>query len=55
MGHGASKTSATLRLTATNTRSGERVAATETPIAVSFLGIGYAVMMARPADLRISQ
>lgn len=32
-------------------QSGERVLATETPVAISFLGIGYAVMMATPADL----
>jgi FdhD protein len=29
----------------------ERVIAAEVPVAVSFLGIGYAVMMATPADL----
>lgn len=29
----------------------QRTLATETPIAISFLGIGYAVMMATPADL----
>src|SRR4051812_10747844 len=32
-------------------RPGERLLAVETPIAISFLGIGYAVMMATPADL----
>lgn len=30
---------------------GERILAAEVPVAVSFLGIGYAVMMATPADL----
>jgi FdhD protein len=30
---------------------GERIVAAEVPVAVSFLGIGYAVMMATPADL----
>src|SRR5437867_2072234 len=39
------------RLLADGTVAGERVLATEVPVAVSFLGIGYAVMMATPADL----
>lgn len=34
-----------------NARPSERAVATESPIAVSILGIGYAVMMATPADL----
>lgn len=39
------------RLSPAADRVGERVVAVETPVAVSFLGIGYAVMMATPADL----
>ena len=31
---------------------GERVVPVEMPIAISFLGLGYAVMMATPADLK---
>jgi FdhD protein len=39
------------RLSAAGTVVGERTLAAEVPVAVSFLGIGYAVMMATPADL----
>jgi FdhD protein len=39
------------RLSANGTVVGERILAAEVPVAVSFLGIGYAVMMATPADL----
>ena len=41
----------TVRLAPESARPGERVIAAETPVAISFLGIGYAVMMATPADL----
>ena len=41
----------TVRLAPDSARPGERVIAAETPVAISFLGIGYAVMMATPADL----
>ena len=41
----------TVRLAPDSARPGERVIASETPVAISFLGIGYAVMMATPADL----
>lgn len=39
------------RLAADGVRGGQRLIAVEVPVAVSFLGIGYAVMMATPADL----
>lgn len=39
------------RLSPASIRAGERVLPVEMPIAVSFLGIGYAVMMATPHDL----
>jgi FdhD protein len=39
------------RLTPEGCRDGARRLAAETPVAISFLGIGYAVMMATPADL----
>jgi len=39
------------RLTPAGVSPGDRIVAAEVPIAVSFLGIGYAVMMATPADL----
>ena len=39
------------RLTPDGQAAGERLVATETPVAVSFCGIGYAVMMASPVDL----
>lgn len=39
------------RLTPNSYRAGERILAVEMPIALSFLGIGYAVMMATPLDL----
>jgi FdhD protein len=38
-------------LTPAGTAPGDRIVAAEVPIAISFLGIGYAVMMATPADL----
>jgi len=41
----------TLRLAPHAARPGTRTVAVETPVAISFLGIGYAVMMATPADL----
>lgn len=40
-----------LRLEYNAVREDQRILAAEKPIAVSFLGIGYAVMMATPADL----
>jgi FdhD protein len=43
---------ALVRLTAQTVHGGHRVLAAETPIAISFLGIGYAVMMATPSDLQ---
>jgi FdhD protein len=42
---------AVTRLTPNGQRDGERTIAVEMPIALSFFGIGYAVMMATPADL----
>lgn len=39
------------RLRADGGSAGERSIAAETPVAISFLGIGYAVMMATPSDL----
>ena len=39
------------RLTPTGASPADRIVAAEVPIAISFLGIGYAVMMATPADL----
>ncbi|MDB5698408.1 MAG: sulfurtransferase FdhD [Alphaproteobacteria bacterium] len=39
------------RLTPSGTDRGERIVAAEYPIAISFCGIGYAVMMATPDDL----
>ncbi len=39
------------RLAPESSRRGERAIAIETPVAISFLGIGYAVMMATPTDL----
>lgn len=47
----ASCTAPLRRISRTDVRPGERQIAVEMPIAVSFLGIGYAVMMATPADL----
>jgi len=41
----------TVRLSLDEARPGTRVLAVEAPVAISFLGIGYAVMMATPADL----
>jgi FdhD protein len=41
----------TVRLSPDSALPGTRVLAVETPVAISFLGIGYAVMMATPADL----
>lgn len=38
------------RLTPDGAQAGERVVAVEAPIAISFFGVGYAVMMATPAD-----
>ena len=40
-----------MRLTPSGGAAGERTLAAETPVAISFFGIGYAVMMATPADL----
>jgi FdhD protein len=42
---------AVTRLAPDGQREGERSIAVEMPIALSFFGIGYAVMMATPADL----
>ena len=42
----------TLRLAPEGTWPASRIVAAETPVAISFLGIGYAVMMATPADLQ---
>jgi FdhD protein len=42
---------AVTRLAPDGRREGERTIAVEMPIALSFFGIGYAVMMATPADL----
>ena len=39
------------RLTPAGATAAERTVAAETPVAISFFGIGYAVMMATPADL----
>ena len=39
------------RLTPSGAAAGERTLAAETPVAISFCGIGYAVMMSTPADL----
>lgn len=39
------------RIALERTIRGERAVAAEVPVAISFLGIGYAVMMATPADL----
>jgi FdhD protein len=47
----ASCTIAVRRLSPRQLIDGERTVAAEVPVAVSFLGIGYAVMMATPADL----
>ena len=47
----ASITASVRRLSPKGSRAAERELAAEVPIAVSFLGIGYAVMMATPADL----
>ena len=47
----ASITASVRRLSPKESRAAERELAAEVPIAVSFLGIGYAVMMATPADL----
>jgi FdhD protein len=41
----------TVRLGPDAAVAGTRALAVETPVAISFLGIGYAVMMATPADL----
>ena len=41
----------TVRLAPDGVAPGTRLVAVETPVAISFLGIGYAVMMATPADL----
>jgi FdhD protein len=41
----------TLRLAPDAANPGTRIVAVEMPVAISFLGIGYAVMMATPADL----
>lgn len=40
-----------VRLTPEGVAADERIIAAEVPVAVSFFGIGYAVMMATPADL----
>ena len=45
------KTVEVTRLSPAGCRPGQRVVAVESPVAVSFLGIGYAVMMATPADI----
>jgi FdhD protein len=45
------RTAVVHRLSPDASRRGERILAVEAPIAISFLGIGYAVMMATPADL----
>ena len=47
----ASRTAPVHRILRGTVRPGKRQVAVETPIAVSFLGIGYAVMMATPGDL----
>jgi FdhD protein len=39
------------QLSPSGIKQGERSVAVESPVAISFLGIGYAVMMATPADL----
>ena len=41
----------TVKLMPKGTAGGERTVPVETPVAISFFGIGYAVMMATPADL----
>jgi FdhD protein len=46
-----SRADAVRRLSPDGSRGDERLLAVETPVAISFLGIGYAVMMATPADL----
>ena len=45
------RSDAPLILTSEGTRCGERLLAVEAPVAVEVNGIGYAVMMATPADL----
>ena len=42
----------TQRVSPDGVTPGERVVPVEMPIAISFLGLGYAVMMATPADLK---
>src|SRR5215210_7087888 len=46
-----SATLAVARLTPCGSEPSERTVPAEMPVAVSFNGIGYAVMMATPADL----
>ncbi len=45
-----SRTARVARLTPGSVEAGERVLPVEAPIAISILGVGYAVMMATPAD-----
>jgi FdhD protein len=47
----ASRNAKTVRLTPEGVQLGTRTLAVESPIAVEYNGIGYAVMMATPADL----
>src|SRR3954463_9106683 len=47
----SSETLSVTRLTPDGAGASERLVAAEVPIAVSFFGIGYAVMMATPGDL----
>ena len=51
MGREAAREIGVRRLAPGGVVPGDRMVAVETPVAVSFLGIGYAVMMASPADL----
>lgn len=51
MGHEAALTIPVMRVAPDGSKPGERTVAVETPVAISFLGIGYAVMMATPNDL----
>lgn len=50
-GREGSERSAVLRLTPDGARPDQRAVAVEAPVAISFSGVGYAVMMATPADL----
>ena len=51
MAAGGERSIDVLRLSPDSAHPGVRTVAVETPVAISFLGIGYAVMMATPADL----